>query len=99
MTVVKSLGRDPFPGAPMDEGTMPMKAIHLIPLIAMIVAGCASIEPHLTPTPAVFEDPRIDFESRFPEALRTTRQPVFYATTRARVADSDGHYGHADGGG
>jgi esterase/lipase superfamily enzyme len=78
---------------------MPMKATRLFPLIALIASGCASIEPHLTPTPAVFKDPRLDFESRFPDELRTTRQPVFYATTRARVDDADGHYGNADGGG
>ena len=76
-----------------------MKSARLFPLLALIIAGCASIEPHLTPTPAVFKDPRIDFESRFPDELRTTRQPVFYATTRARVDDADGHYGNADGGG
>ena len=76
-----------------------MKATRLLPLIALVVAGCASIEPHLVPMPAVLKDQRLDAVSRFPEALRSTRQPVFYATTRARVDDADGHYGNADGGG
>jgi esterase/lipase superfamily enzyme len=63
----------------------------------MAVAGCASVEPHLTPTPAVLKDPRLDFVSNIPEALRSTHVPVFYATTRARSEEN--HYGNADGGG
>ncbi|RZL86281.1 MAG: alpha/beta hydrolase [Variovorax sp.] len=74
-----------------------MKAIAALLLAAVIAAGCGSVEPHLVPTPAVLKDPRMDISSRIPEALRTTSQPVFYATTRAQAAE--GHYGNADGGG
>jgi esterase/lipase superfamily enzyme len=63
----------------------------------VVIAGCAS-EPHLMPTPAVFKDERLDFAPALPAELRTTRLPVFYATTRAPVAaDAPGHYGNAAG--
>jgi len=63
------------------------------------VAGCA-VEPHLMPTPAVLKDRRLDFVQRYPADLRSTRLPVFYATTRARARDGQpGHYvnGRRDG--
>ena len=49
------------------------------------------------PTPVLFKDPRLDFAPELPEALRSTRLPVFYATTRA--PGEPGHYvdEHADG--
>ena len=56
-------------------------------------AGCASVEPHLMPTPAVFKDDRLDLAPRLPLELRSTRLPVFFATTRAAAtAGEPGHY-------
>ncbi|MDM0022529.1 alpha/beta hydrolase [Variovorax saccharolyticus] len=74
-----------------------MKAIAFLFGTILAVVGCSSVDPHLVPTPAVLKDPRVDFASRIPEALRTPSQPVFFATTRAPAAE--GHYGDADGGG
>jgi esterase/lipase superfamily enzyme len=74
-----------------------MKTLLLLAFVALVTAGCASVEPHLVPMPAVLKDPRMDAAAQIPQALRSTRQPVFYATTRARAAE--GHYGNADGGG
>jgi esterase/lipase superfamily enzyme len=65
---------------------------------AALVAGCGSIEPHLVPTPAVLKDARIDAAQTLAPELRTTRLPVFYATTRAPT-DGEGHYANSDGGG
>jgi esterase/lipase superfamily enzyme len=65
----------------------------------VVIAGCAS-EPHLMPTPAVFKDERLDFASTLPVELRSTRLPVFYATTRAPVpAGEPGHYANSPGDG
>ena len=74
-----------------------MNRVLLTLLCALCLAGCAS-EPHLAPAPAVLKDPRLDFERARPEALRSTRLPVFYATTRAPV-DGPEHFGNgrADG--
>lgn len=70
----------------------------LIGLVAAhVLAGCASVEPHIAPTPAILKDPRVDFVAQVPAALRATSLPVFYATTRAPA--DEGHYGNADGGG
>ena len=66
--------------------------------LALLVAGCAAVQPHLVPAPAIFKDARLDFESNVPEGLREATVPVFYATTRART-DDGGHYTDADGGG
>jgi esterase/lipase superfamily enzyme len=62
--------------------------------IALLAAGCASVEPHLVPTPAVLKDPRIDFRKILPVELHTTRLPVFYATTRA--SGGEHHYSNAE---
>jgi esterase/lipase superfamily enzyme len=59
--------------------------------VALLVGGCGSVEPHLIPTPAVLKDPRIDFERILPAARRTTRLPVFYATTR-KADEGPQHY-------
>ena len=65
-----------------------------------LLAGCASVDPHLMPTPAVLKDPALDFAPRLPPALRSTRLPVFYATTRAPApAGAPGHYVNAAGDG
>lgn len=65
--------------------------------IALLGSGCAT-DPHIIPTPAVFKDPRLDFEAQIPKDLRTTTLPVFFATTRAPSNDAE-HYANADGGG
>ena len=63
-------------------------------LALLVLAGCASLpEPHVMPTPAVLKDPRLDFAKNLPAELRSTRLPVFYATTRAPAKpDEPGHY-------
>jgi esterase/lipase superfamily enzyme len=63
-----------------------------------IVAGCAAVEPHMMPTPEVFKNDRLDLAPRLPTELRSTRLPVFYATTRAPVPSGEpGHYDNAAG--
>jgi esterase/lipase superfamily enzyme len=61
------------------------------------IGGCATTgDPHMPPTPAVFKIETIDFEPHLPAAVRTTRLPVFYATTRAPAGEGEqGHYGDA----
>jgi esterase/lipase superfamily enzyme len=67
--------------------------------IAVALAGCAS-EPHLMPTPVLFQDERLDFAPRLPVALQSTRLPVFYATTRAPAYSGEpGHYVNSAGDG
>jgi len=56
-----------------------------------LVAGCV-VEPHLMPPPVVFKDPRLDFARTLPGELRSTRLPVFYATTRAPAREGKGGY-------
>lgn len=69
----------------------------LLPL-ASVLAGCAPVVPHLVPAPAVFKDPRLDFDHALHANLKTTQLPVFYATTRERT-DGPEHFGNgsADG--
>ena len=63
-------------------------------------AGCASVQPHMIPTPVVFRDARLDMTTDLPSELRTTQVPVFYATTRAAVEPGKpGHYRNAAGDG
>ena len=66
--------------------------------VAALVAGCAAVEPHLSPTPAIFKDSRLDFAPTLAQELRTTRLPVFFATTRAATTGA-GHFANqtADG--
>jgi esterase/lipase superfamily enzyme len=66
----------------------------LAALAAALLAGCAPIVPHLTPTPAVIKDPRIDFERHLQPELKSTQLPVFFATTR-QATDGPEHYGNA----
>ena len=61
-------------------------------VLVTLAAGCA-VEPHLAPTPAILKDPRLDFERHLPEELRTTRLPVFFATTRQATARPE-HFGN-----
>jgi len=52
------------------------------------------------PTPVLFQDERLDFRPALPAELRSTRLPVFYATTRAPAAPGEpGHYVNATGDG
>ena len=70
----------------------------LLSLVLAGTAGCASVQPHMIPTPAVFRDFRLDMTARLPPQLRTTQVPVFYATTRAAVEPGKpGHYRDAAG--
>lgn len=66
-------------------------------VLAVIATGCASVEHHIVPAPAVLKDPRLDFASQVPEALRSSVVPVFFATTRARSDEAE-HYADRDGG-
>jgi esterase/lipase superfamily enzyme len=84
-------------GGPVIADTTSMRSILLAACAALWIAGCASVEPHLAPTPAVLKDPRLDFVRNLPPDLRSARLPVFYATTRARSEEN--HYGNADGDG
>jgi esterase/lipase superfamily enzyme len=63
-----------------------------------LLVGC-TVTPHLIPPPAVFKDQRLDFSARLSPELRSTRLPVFYATTRAPApAGKPGHYVNRPGG-
>jgi esterase/lipase superfamily enzyme len=64
----------------------------LLGLAALALAGCA-VHPHMAPAPAIFKDPRLDFEAAVPPHLRTTEVPVFFATTRAAVSGPE-HFGN-----
>ena len=57
------------------------------------LAGCATVEPHLVPAPAVFKDPRLAFDKTLPVELQSTRLPVFFATTRAATEGPE-HFGN-----
>src|SRR6476620_6280653 len=57
--------------------------------LLVYLSGCAAPQPHLMATPVVFKDGRLDFIPHLPPPLRTTRLPVFYATTRAPVRGAD----------
>lgn len=73
----------------------PGKSIHFGLFCAVLgaLAGCATVEPNLMPTPVLFKDERLDFAPRLPAELRSTRVPVFYATTRAPAGEGEpGHY-------
>jgi esterase/lipase superfamily enzyme len=75
------------------------KAITCAPIVLLLTA-CAVSEPHIMPTPVVLKNPRLDFPKEYPAALRSTRLPVFYATTRAPAATGErGHYNNAHGDG
>lgn len=65
---------------------------------SIALAGCAAVEPHVMPTPAFLKDSRLDFTKAEAPELRSTRLPVFYATSRAPAkAGTEGHYVNAQG--
>jgi esterase/lipase superfamily enzyme len=67
-------------------------AVALSSALVGLLPGCAA-EPVLMPTPAVLRDARLGFTDSRPVALRSTRLPVFYGTTRAAAAPEEhGHY-------
>jgi esterase/lipase superfamily enzyme len=70
----------------------------LLSFVLTGTVGCASVQPHMIPTPVVFRDSRLDMTKRLPPELRSTEVPVFYATTRAPVKPGrPGHYADAAG--
>jgi esterase/lipase superfamily enzyme len=77
-----------------------MKAFSLVLLAALpaVLFGCATPQPHMMATPLIFKDERLDLNSLRPLELRTTKVPVFYATTRQPVpAGEPGHYSNKPG--
>jgi hypothetical protein len=68
----------------------------LILALAALIIGCAPVVPHLAPTPALLKDERLDFVRALPPALKSTRLPVYFATTRA-ATESPEHFGNATG--
>jgi esterase/lipase superfamily enzyme len=69
-------------------------------LLAPILFGCAGVQPHMIPTPAIYRHPSLDLAATLPTELRSTEVPVFYATTRAPAAAGEaGHYRDAAGDG
>lgn len=61
--------------------------------LAALATGCATVEPHLVPAPAVFKEPRLAFDKTLPVELHSTRLPVFFATTRAPTEGPE-HFGN-----
>jgi esterase/lipase superfamily enzyme len=70
-----------------------MKHLLLLALAAVLTSGCAPVLPHLAPTPALLKDERLDFDRALPAALKSTRLPVFFATTRAATTGPE-HFGN-----
>jgi esterase/lipase superfamily enzyme len=67
-------------------------SIAVLSVSLCLLAGCA-VKLHLMPAPAIYKDERLDFVLRLPPELRSTRLPVFYATTRAPAPPGKaGHY-------
>ncbi len=62
--------------------------------------GCATPELHMMPTPILFKDEWLDFMPHLRPELRSTKLPVFYATSRKAVAPGEsGHYADQQGDG
>lgn len=62
-------------------------------LCVAIFAGCAAPELHMMPTPILYKDERLDLMPHLRPELRSTKLPVFYATSRKPVAPEEaGHY-------
>ena len=65
-------------------------------VMSAVIAGCASVEPQMPPTPMVYKLDRLDMRAPLSDALHTTKLPVFYATTRKPAAEGEpGHYVNA----
>lgn len=73
-------------------------ALLALAVLMVLAAGCASVEHPIVPAPAVLKDPRLDFASQLPEAVRSSVVPVFFATTRAKSDEAE-HFANQDGGG
>jgi esterase/lipase superfamily enzyme len=70
----------------------------LLAALSLVFIGCATPKPHMMATPVIFKDSRLDLVSFRPPELRTTKVPVFYATTRQPVAaGKPGHYSNMPG--
>jgi esterase/lipase superfamily enzyme len=68
--------------------------LSLAAALAASLAGCATQPPVRMITPLIFKDDRLDFVALVPPERRTTKVPVFYATTRTPVgAGERGFYG------
>jgi len=63
-----------------------------------IFAGCAAPELHMMPTPILYKDERLDLMPHLRPELRSTKLPVFYATSRKPVVPGEaGHYADQQG--
>ena len=65
----------------------------LLAALAALATGCATVEPHLVPAPTIFKDDRLSFDQTLPVELKSTRLPVFFATTRAATEGPE-HFGN-----
>ncbi|HKO67919.1 MAG TPA: alpha/beta hydrolase [Burkholderiaceae bacterium] len=65
----------------------------LLGVATILATGCATVEPHLVPAPAVFKDARLSFDQTRPVELKSTQVPVFFATTRAATQGPE-HFGN-----
>ena len=65
----------------------------LLGVLTALATGCATVEPHLVPAPAIVKDARLSFEQTLPVELQSTRLPVFFATTRAATEGPE-HFGN-----
>ena len=65
-----------------------------------ILTGCTAPELHMMPTPILYKDERLDLMPHLRPELRSTKLPVFYATSRKPVAPGiPGHYTDQQGDG
>ena len=56
---------------------MKLLSLLLAAVTLATLAGCASVDPHMMPTPVLFKSPQLDFSPNLPTALRSTLTPVF----------------------
>lgn len=62
----------------------------LLPIVAFVVPGCASRNTTtMMPAPVIYHNSVIDPFAHLPEALKTTKTSVFYATNRAPEVKTD----------
>ena len=70
------------------------RLLRTVMVVLAALAGCATVEPHLAPAPAIYKDSRLEFAKVLPQELHTTRLPVFFATTRATASGPE-HFANA----